>query len=210
MIGLLAVGGLIALIALAYHFESASPTTVPTLQGAPAATQTQALAQAAQFGAQLGQQYNANKAATVAAWGQVAASVGGVVSSVAPEVAPIVTGIQSLLKVFTSLRSTTHIAASLWVSQVQDPFANDKHSGAVNLIVDGKDASIANGTATAASVQQARNATFNLWQQYQAAAAGYSSQGKAEQIVISQSFQTLNPLMNQILSDMDAQILRLP
>jgi hypothetical protein len=95
---------------------------------------------------------------------------------------------------------TAHLLADQWVGQVQNPFGQ-----ALAFIVDAKDASLSNGTATCSSVMTAKNAVVDLWNKYKTTAERWAASGGSYRTVIDQSYATLTPLINQILADMTAQ-----
>jgi hypothetical protein len=111
------------------------------------------------------------------------------------------TGI-NLYQEFKSLQ--VHPLASEWVGRVQDPFGAQ-----LAVIVDTKDAALKAGTATADDVYYAQMAVEQLWTAYQQVAAQFAAQGPDEAHVIEKSYQTLTPIINQILNDMSNQIAQL-
>ena len=95
---------------------------------------------------------------------------------------------------------TAHLLANQWVNTVQNPFGQ-----ALAFIVDAKDVSISNHTATCASILTAKNAVIDLWNRYKTTAQVWAAKGSDYATVINQSYATLTPLINQILADMDRQ-----
>jgi len=104
-----------------------------------------------------------------------------------------------------AFRSTAHLTADQWVQSVQNPFGR-----ALAAIVDAKDASITDGTATKNSIYLARSQVVDLWTKYRASAEQFANKGVDQRLVINQSYDTLEPLIHQILVDMDNQIANSP
>lgn len=97
-----------------------------------------------------------------------------------------------------------HPLATEWVARVQNPFG-----ASLSLIVDAKDAELRGGTATADDVYFAQQAVIQLWASYRTIATKFATLGAKESQVIQQSYTTLQPLITQILADMDRQIAQL-
>lgn len=220
MIGLLAVGGLIGIIILAVHAKNsltgAAGSSLPG--GVPAVTQA-TIQGAAVEGQQLGAEVNVQKQQNLQKWSAVAAvaaaSTTAALSSIESLVAlagPVGIAVAAVIEAFALFRSTAHLTATLWVERVQNKFVSppDKPKGAVNLIVDEKDASIKAGIATEQSVRHAYNAVASLWAQYQVEAATFSAQGKDQALVIRQASGTLTGFINdEVLGKMSGEIAQL-
>jgi len=114
--------------------------------------------------------------------------------------------VQTVQNIFQSIQNgSLHLLANQWVTSVQNPFGT-----ALAAIVDEKDASIRNGTATRASVTAALNGVVNLWAQYKVTATAFAAKGSGYATIINQSYATLTPLITQIEADMRSQIAALP
>lgn len=122
-----------------------------------------------------------------------------------PELGLVGGAIAAITAAILAFRSTVHLTANQWVQGVQNPFGR-----ALAAIVDEKDAAIANGTATKSSVYLSRSRVVDLWAKYRAAGEQFATKGTAERTVVNQSYDTLAPLIDQILRDMDNQIANLP
>jgi hypothetical protein len=110
--------------------------------------------------------------------------------------------IQTAFSIYEEWKSTQdHPLATEWVARVQNPFGAQ-----LAVIVDRKDAAITAGTATADDIYFAQQAVTQIWNGYQQIASQFAALGPGQSQVIEQSYNTLTPIVNQILRDMDVQI----
>jgi hypothetical protein len=120
-------------------------------------------------------------------------------------VATVNGALQTFENVYNEWKSTqAHPSATVWVAQVQNPFG-----ASLALIVNAKDAEIKAGNATADDVYFAENAVKQLWASYREKATAFAALGVNQSQVIQQSYTTLQPLINQIIADMDRQTAQL-
>jgi len=107
------------------------------------------------------------------------------------------------------LRGTAHLVANQWTDPATGVQA--KFNAALAAIVDAKDASLRDHTASKASVNYAKLAVNALYYtQYRAAAEQFALVDPDHRTVINNSYRTLDPIVGQIISDMNGQIASLP
>lgn len=117
----------------------------------------------------------------------------------------IQSGIDTAFRVYNQIKeSQAHPKATEWVSMVQIPFG-----ASLSLIVDAKDAALRTGTATADDIYFARQGVVRIWDGYRQTATAFAANGPTYAEVIGNSYETLQPLINRILGDMDNQIAQL-
>jgi len=127
---------------------------------------------------------------------------GGFTSAISGYTEAINQAVQTGFQIYDEWKSTqAHPLATEWVARVQNPFGAQ-----LAVVVDRKDAAIADGTATADDIYFAQQAVIQLWSGYQQIASAFASQGPLQSQVIENSYKTLTPIINQILHDMDVQI----
>src|SRR4029077_4819329 len=120
-------------------------------------------------------------------------------------VATVNGAIQTFNTAYNDWKATqAHPVANEWVARVQNPFG-----ASLALIVNAKDAELRAGNATADDVYFAQQAVINLWGIYRTAATNFANLGAQQSQVIQQSYTTLQPLITQIISDMDKEIAQL-
>lgn len=164
------------------------------------------------------QQEQVRKFSSIAAIaGSGATSLAAALGVSAATAGPIGAAVAAVVVGFAMIRGTAHLVANEWTLRVQTPFGD-----ALKAIVDEKDRSIREGSATSRSVSYARQATQTLWNRYHNEAAKFRQVDKDHAIVIDQSYETLDyrftadgrkvgtGLMTRILADMDRQIAELP
>lgn len=156
-------------------------------------------------------------------WGLVSSMVGtGVTSSLiavgqASLAGPVGLAVAAVIVAFAVFRGTTHLIANEWVQGVQNPFGT-----ALSSIVDAKDETLEEHTATKSSVRLAQQTVQGLWNRYKVDAEQFAQQGMSYRLIIDQSYETLDyryfgdgtrrgtGLITRILADMTNQINSLP
>ena len=113
-------------------------------------------------------------------------------------VGSIVGGVIALIDHFVS---TAHLRANEWVQSVQNPFGT-----ALGKIADANAEDVRTGTATVQSVTYAKQQMNLMWEKYQKTAETWAAQGPDYRLVINQSYNTLQPLIDQLNRDMDKNI----
>ena len=127
------------------------------------------------------------------------------ITPVDPYTQTITTALNTGLQIYQTWKALqVHPLANEWVAGVQDRFGAQ-----LSVIVDAKDAALRAGTATADDVYFAQQAVIQLWNGYQDAATQFAGLGPGYSQVIENSYKTLQPIITQILHDMDNQIAQL-
>ncbi len=91
--------------------------------------------------------------------------------------------------------------ADKFVGEFQNPFGD-----ALGTIVDSFNIAADAGQITKDEATNAREQVALLWQEFQTNAAEFAKQGDNQAKVVRQAFETLEPLMENVLGDMDVRI----
>lgn len=94
--------------------------------------------------------------------------------------------------------------ADEFVKEFQNPFGE-----ALGNLVDAFNAANAAGTLTAGEAEEGLNAVEVLWKTFREEANTFAKQGENQAKVVAQAFNTLDPLMAQIFTDMNADVKKL-
>lgn len=113
-------------------------------------------------------------------------------------IAAAVAGVTALWAAFGAQGRKT---ANEFVQQFQNPFGT-----AIGQISNTFQAAQASGTLTVTQAQAAEDQVKQLWTTFQSQANQFATQGSNQATVVQQAFATLNPLMTQVLSDMDKSV----
>jgi hypothetical protein len=112
-------------------------------------------------------------------------------------IAAAIAGTYALFEVF---KNQAHHQADDLVQNLQDPF-----NQALATIVDAQNAAYASGTETVDQANAAKAAVTQLWGTFQTQANQFATQGSNQAKVVTQAFQTLDPIMANILNSMNSQ-----
>ncbi len=113
--------------------------------------------------------------------------------------------IAAVFVVVGMLRGVAHLYANEWVQKVQNPFGV-----ALGAIANANANAMMDGSASRQSVSLAIESIQNLWSHYRTLGNQFAAQGHDQSIVVNQSYQTLSPLVEQLLRDMGDNMSSLP